>query len=626
MQGYTKTILRVNLSDGRITRESLGTETAARYIGGRGLNSRILYDELPHGIDSLGGENKIVIGTGPCNGTLVPGSQRFTISAKSPVTGLLGDSNSGASFGAELKYAGYDAIIVEGQSERPVFLQVCDDRVEIKPAAHLWGKTTRETERALALDCGDPDVCAVVIGEAGENQVRFANLVNDLGRGQGRTGQGAVFGSKKLKAVVVRGSQGVGVADSKALQRAVRETYQAWDKNPAFKQSRARYGPAGGWTRYQEFGMLPTRNYQSGCFHRSMLEGIDAYFLRQKACFSCPVGCDHLFVVEQGSFRGAYGCGGELSNLGDLGARIGCDDLSLMFKASELCDEHGLDYFDMSSIIAYAMECYQRGILSAADAGGLKLVWGDADAILGLIEMTARRRGIGDVFAQGMQRAAEIIGRDSQKYMMHVKGQGMAMRDARASKGWGLSYAVSARGPCHVRAHLPETMSQDNWDEALNDIMAEYKDPTHPLKEEGKGKLVAWHENLQAFKNSMEICQFSLYPWMFSVPPMLARYFNAVTGAALTDRDVLLAGERIVNLERAFNIREGLTREDDTLPGRMLEEPMPDGPAQGEVVRLSAMLDDYYRVRGWDLKTGVPTRRKLSDLQLEDVADQLQAT
>ena len=624
MTGYAGRVLRVNLSEQKLSKEPLNKKLADLYVGGRGLNSRVLYDELAPGIDPLGPDNKIIVGVGPCSGTIVPGSQRFTITSKSPVSGFLGDSNSGASFGSELKYAGYDMVIVEGVSERPVSLWISDDRVALKPAGHLWGKTTRETERALTRDFGDPDACVVTIGPAGENQVRLANLVNDLGRAQGRTGQGAVFGSKKLKAIVVRGSGGVKVAHPGRLHEAVWETHKAWDKNSAFKTSRIKHGPSGGWVRYEKFGMLPTHNFQSGKFHRSMLDGIEAYFVKQKACFSCPVGCDHLFVVEKGAFAGAYGCGGELANIGDLGPKIGCDRMDLMFRASELCDELGIDYFDMSAIIAYAMEIYQRGLLTETDTGGLKLKWGDADAILQLIEMTARRQGIGDIFANGMKKAAAIIGRGTEKYMMQAKGQAFAMRDPRASKGWGLAYAVSSRGPCHVRAHLPETYPPGDWDVAVQPILQKYKDPTNPLLEEGKGELVGWHENLQAFKNSLEICLFALYPWMFSVPQMLARFYTAVTGNRINEKEPLHMGERIVNIERAFNVREGLTREDDTLPRRMLDEPMPDGPAKGQVVNLSRMLDDYYRYRRWDQETGFPTRQKLIALGLEDVASELE--
>lgn len=625
MEGYMGVVLRVDLSKERIVKEPIREELIHNYVGGRGVNSRVLYEEVKPGIDPLGPDNKIIVGVGPCNGTMVPGSQRFTVTSKSPLTGFLGDSNSGGSFGVELKYAGYDMIIIEGQAQKPVYLWIDDDRVELKPAEHLWGRTTRETARAIEREVGDPDVCIISIGPGGENLVRFACLISDLGRGLGRTGQGAVFGSKKLKAIAVRGSKGVKVANAKELHEAVKINHEAWNKNPAFKEARARYGPASGWLRYNNFGMFPTRNFQSGVFHKSLLEGLDNYFVRPKACFSCPNGCDHLFVITNGPYRGTYGEGVELSNLGDFGPRIGCDDVTLVLKASELCDKYGLDNFDMTSIIAYAMECFEKGILTVRDTGGLRLEWGNPDAILNLIEMTAHRNGIGASFAQGLKGASEAIGRGSERYAMQAKGQTLVMRDPRASKGWGLAYAISSRGPCHVRAHLPETYPADDWDIAVQEILKKYNDPTNPLLEEAKGELVAWHENQQAFKNSLEICLFSAYPWMFSVPSQLARYYNAVTGSNISANEVLQTGERIINVERAFNVREGLTREDDTLPDRMLNEPMPDGPAKGQVVRLDLMLDDYYRFRGWDKDSGFPTKEKLLELGLGDISDELES-
>jgi len=624
MDGYMGKVLRVNLSNGRIVKEPFKKELARYYVGGRGLNSRVLYDEVKPGIDPIGPDNKIIVGVGPAAGTLVPGSQRFTVTSKSPLTGFLGDSNSGGSFGVEVKYAGYDMIIIEGQAQRPVYLWIDDDRVELKPAEHLWGKMIRDTVRAIEREIGDPDIRVISIGPGGENLVRFACLLSDLGRGTGRTGQGAVFGSKKLKAIAVRGSKGVKVADVRGLHQAVRENYLAWDKNPAFKEGRARYGPAAGWLRYDNFGMLPTRNYQSGTFHKSLLEGLDKYFVKQKACFSCPNGCDHMFVISEGRYAGVYGSGVELANLGDFGPKIGCDDMSLAFKAAELCDQYGVDYFDMTSIISFATECYQRGVLTEQDTGGLKLEWGSPNTILNLIEMTAHREGLGAVLAEGLKGASKVIEGDSGKYAMQTKGQSLVMRDPRGSKGWGLAYAVSSRGPCHVRAHLPETYPVGDWDICLQETLKKYNDPTNPVLEEGKGELVAWHENQQAFKNSLEICLFSTYTWMFSVPPQLARYYNAITGSNISANEVLQIGERIINVERAFNVREGLTRKDDTLPDRMLKEPMPDGPAKGQVVRLDIMLDDYYRFRGWDKDSGLPTKKKLLELGLSDIANELE--
>ena len=627
MEGWKGKTLRVDLSEGKISKEPLKESLLYKYVGGRGLNSRILYEEITPSIDPLGPANKVIVGVGPCNGTLVPGSQRFTFTSKSPLTGLLGDSNSGGSFGAELKYAGYDMVIIQGQSEKPVYLWIDDDKVELKPAGHLWGKTIRDTRRAIEVELGDPNICTTVIGPAGENMVKFACVIAGLGRALGRTGIGAVLGSKKLKAIALRGTKGVRVAYPKMLEEGVKQIYEAWKKNVQIYQDRVRYGPAAGLLRYERFGMLGARNYQQGTFGemKPILKCLDEYYLKEKSCFSCPVGCDHLYIVNKGPYTGTYGEGFELAQPADFGPRIGCSNLQIAYKASTLCDDYGVDLFDMAGTIAYGMECFERGILTLADTGGLKLEWGNAEVIFDLIRMTTYREGIGDVFARGLKEASQIVGRGSEKYAMQAKGQSFTIREPRASKGWGLAYAVSSRGACHVRAHLPETYPDAAWDPAIKGILKKYKDPTNPYLEEGKPELVAWHENLSAFKNSMEICLFSIYPWMgFSQPGMLAHLYNSVTGLKVSEDEILRIGERIINIERAFNVREGLTRKDDSLPPRQLEEPLPDGPAKGQVIRLEEMLDQYYEFRRWDRVTGFPTRGILMELGLRDVAEDLE--
>lgn len=629
MKGWQGTILRVDLSQGKVTEEPLNKDLAHKYVGGRGLNSRVLWEELPPGVDPLGPENKIIIGVGPCNGTIVPGSQRFTVTFKSPLNGMFGDSNSGGSFGAELKYAGYDMVIIQGQAPKPVYLWIDDDQVELKPAGHLWGKTIRETRRAIESEIGDPDISTITIGPAGENLVRFACAIADLGRALGRTGAGAVFGSKRLKALAVRGTKGVRVANTETLEEAVRKTYEGWGKHTEqFLEGRRRLGPSASWARYDHYGMLGAKNFQQGTFEgwKSMMAHFEEYTLKLKACFSCPAGCDHMYIVSKGPYAGTYGDGLELVQPMVFGPAVGAKDLDIVLKASTVCDGLGVDMMDMAGIIGFAMECFQRGILTAEDTGGLKLEWGSAEAILKLIEMTALREGIGDIFAEGVKKASETIGRGSEECAMQAKNQTLVQRDPRASKGWALAYAVSTRGPCHVRANMLESYPAWVWDIATQEIHKKYKDSTNLLVEEGKPELLKWHEDLSAFKNSMEICLFSLYQAMFSVSTLqiLAQFYNSVTGLSIDERELLRIGERIVNIERAFNIREGLTRADDTLPDRMLKEPLPDGPAKGQVVNLKPMLDEYYGFRGWDKGSGFPSREKLLELELDDVADELE--
>lgn len=624
MEGYRGVILRINLTKGTIDRETLGEDLIYNFAGGRGFNSKVLYDEVKPGTAPLGPGNKVVIAVGPCNGTLVPGSQRFTITSKSPLTGFFGDSNCGGSFGAELKYAGYDMVIIEGQAPDPTYVWIDDDMIGLKPAAHLWGKTTRETMRAIEREVRDPNISIAAIGPCGENGVKFACVISDLGRGAGRSGQGAVWGSKNLKAIAVRGTNGVKVAKLKMLEEAVRETYEGWNNDPVYKNNKVIWGPAIGWNRYEKFGMFPTNNFRGGTFPTRLvggLKGLEKFYVAPKACFSCPVPCDHMHVVCEGSYAGSYGEGMELSVPGDFGPRIGNIDPSLALKAAQVCDDYGVDYFDMTGVIAFAMECFERGILTLKDSGGLLLNWGSSEAILGLIEMVTYRKGIGAILAEGLRGAAERIGKNSQKYAMQVKGQGFPMRDVRASKGWALAYAVASRGGCHVRADLPEGYPPEAIDSRLAWVYKKHKDVASPYTEEGKAALVKWYEDMRAFENCLEICYYSVYPWMFSsgsVLGILSKFYNSVTGLNISEDDVLRIGERITNVERLFNMREGLTRKDDRLPERMTKEPLPDGPAKGEVVRLEPMVDEYYELRGWDKKTGFPTKDKLSDLGIEN--------
>ena len=627
MNGYLGNVLRVNLSTGKVSTQPLDLAFARKYIGGRGFNSRILYDELKPGIDPLGPENKIVISCGPSGGTEIPGSQRFTVSAKSPLSGFLGDSNSGGSLGVALKYAGFDALIIEGQSPKPVYLWIHDGEVELKPAGHIWGKTTNQAHRQIVSELANPDISVMAIGIGGENLVRFASIIVDMGRGLGRTGMGAVMGAKKLKAIAAWGSHDITVADPKMLHEEAKAHRQAWLGNQAALAHRVKYGAYAGWVRYRDFGMAPTNNFQYGTCPdwQRMQDDWERYFFKQRACFSCPAGCDHMWVLSDGPFSGTYGHSPNLTVPGDFGPRIGNCDLALALKAATLCDEYGLDYLDMGGAIGFAMECYERGILTEKDTGGLALKWGDKDAIIGLIEMIAHRQGLGDVLAQGLKPAAQIIGQGAEKYAMHVKGVAFVMRNVRASKAWGLGYAVSSRGACHVRSHAPETYAPENWDPAIQGILRRYHDPTNPLTEEGKAAIVKWHEDLHAFMNSMETCLFTVYSWMFSIPDKLARYVNAVTGSDLDAEEVMQIGERIVNLEKAFNLREGLTRQDDSLPERMLKEPLPDGVAKGQTINLEPMITEYYELRGWDGQTGLPTAEKLKELSLPEVADDLAA-
>ncbi len=629
-KGYTGNLLRVDLSTGKVSTERLDPKVLRAYIGGRGLNIRYLYKEVPPGIDPLSPENKLFFSVGPCNGTMLSGSQRISIGSKSPLTGFLGDSNSGGDIGAELKYAGYDMLIVEGRAEKPVYLWIRDDVVEIRDAAHLWGRTTFETRRIVEREVGDADACLAMIGPAGENQVRFAGIMMDIGRASGRSGMGAVMGSKNLKALAVRGSGGVTVADPAALGALIKEDHRNWRTGLDGQAHEAitQYGVTLAWVPMQMFGILATRNFQGGPFEENMLVALaeNQFIAKQKACVSCALGCNHSYILKDGPYAGTYGEGLELVHLVE-GPRMGVEDMGLMLKIGSVTDGLGMDIIDGSAMVAFALECFQRGILTLRDVNGLKMEWGDADSILGLLEMIARREGIGAVLADGPKKAAQQIGRGSEQYIMHAKGQAIVPRDPRGSKGWGLMFAVSSRGGCHVRAFMPEGYIQDEgmdggiWPPDCLERVKAYKDPLNQLKEEGKPELVKFYEDYRAFQDSMELCRFSLYNIIVDtqgkpVSEYMARIINAVTGWNYTGEEVMQTGERISNLERLFNLREGLTREDDSLPRRMQTEPMHSGEGAGEVIGVQEMVDKYYEVRGWNKENGVPEVHKMQELGL----------
>lgn len=615
MEGWAGRILRVDLDRRKIVKEPLRRDFAHKFIGGRGFTSKILYDEVAPRTDPLGPENRLIIAVGPCNGTIVPGSTRVTIAAKSPLSGFLGDSNSGGTIGVELKYAGYDAVIIKGKAEYPSYLWIDDDNVELKDARHIWGKTTDETRRIIEAEIGDPKISVISIGPAGENLVRFAMIVADLGRANARCGIGAVMGSKNLKAIVVRGTKGVKVADERALENDIQYWRQLWDM-PQFKRTREQwrlYGTvrvvspfikAGSTSMMNWTGVFKDSEAYSEAFSAEIIK--DRYHVIAKSCFSCPLSCDHYTVISEGSYAGTFTEGLEATTFELLGTNLGNMNSDSIIKMKEVCDRLGLDIADMGGVLSWAIECFERGILSTEDTGNLKLEWGDYETFIKLIEMTAYKKGIGKLFAEGSKRASEIIGKGSEKYAMHVKGLTIDAREPRAVKGWALGHAVSSRGADHCRTLFA----------------SEYFDPAYNIKTEGKAEGIVWYENVRAFQNAMIVCEFCFFGDALIDPNILANFFNHVTGSSLTADQLLIIGERIINMERAFNLREGLTRNDDTLPHRFLREPLPDGPCKGQVVELDFMLDQYYKLRGWN-KEGIPTKNKLMKLNLEEIADDI---
>lgn len=624
MNGWMGTILRVDLTEKKITKVPLDKNLALKFIGGRGLNGITLYKELKPGIDPLSPENMIIFGGGPCNGTLSLASGRFNVTSKSPLTGGFGDSNAGGFWGPELKYAGYDQIIIQGKAEKPVYLWIDGDKVEIRDASHLWGEDTFETNKLILKEFGDPKIKVISIGPAGENLVKFANVMIGPYRAAGRTGMGCVMGSKKLKAIVVRGDRGVKIAYPEKLQEVALKSYDILYSD-WFAKKFSEEGDLCLTDIYNNtLGALTTRNSRTGVFEN--IEGLlaknfdDNYRVANKSCFSCPLHCGCFWMIKEGPFAGLRWGKAEFATIVNFSTRVGVSDMEVSLKAGVLCDKYGIDIISMGGVLGFAFECYEKGIISEKDTDGLKLEWGNKDAVLKLIDKIVFREGFGSVLAEGSRKAAKTIGKGSEDYAMHTKGLEHIECDPRGLQAWGLGYAVSTRGADHLRA-LPAfeyTISPQKAKELFGTEKAADRFST-----EGKGRMVKWFEELRAFSDSMEICKYVTRTGLIYPEPLIAM-LNAVTGLDFTADDVYKIGERIINVEKAFNTREGFTRKDDTLPKRFLEEPLPDGPSKGHVCNLEPMLNDYYKLRGWNVENSLPTRAKLEELDLREVADELE--
>ncbi len=594
MKGWVGKILRVDLTKGESKVEELEKNLAAKFIGGRGIGSKILYDEVDPKVDPLSPHNKLIMATGPLTGTSASAAGRYMVITKSPLTGAIACSNSGGHFGAELKFAGFDLIIFEGRAKDPVYLFVEDGRAEIRDAKHLWGKTTHEATDQILSET-DMDAKVACIGPAGENLVRFACVVNDKHRAAGRSGVGAV------KAVAVKGSGSVAVADKEAFRKATLEGFKKVKASPVTASGLPAYGTAVLVNVINSSGIFPTRNFQQGVFEgaekisgESIAEQI---LVRNRACFGCPIACGRVVKVKDPKYE-CFSEGPEYESDWSLGACCGVDNVNAIAKANYLCDILGMDPISTGVTIACAMELFERGIISTKEVGR-SLNFGDPDAMVEMVRATGYREGFGNSLAEGSYRLAEKFGHP--EYSMTVKKQEFPAYDGRGAQGMGLQYATSNRGACHVRGYMI----------AVEILGSPQK--LDPFETEEKAGWDKTFQDLTAVVDSSGICLFNTFA--FGGPEIL-EYLKAATGVPMTLEELMRAGERIWNLERLFNLRAGFTSKDDTLPERLLKEPMPVGPAKGHVVKLEKMLPEYYELRGWD-ENGVPTKAKLKELGLE---------
>ncbi len=607
-------ILRVNLSESKVSEEGIPEDLFDKFLTGAGLATHYLYHEVPKGADPLGPENELILMTGAITGAQAPSTGRYTLVFKSPLTGIWAQSNVGGFWGVDFKKTGFDGIILQGISPKPVYLVIEEGKAELRDANHLWGKSVSETTKLIKEELGKKFE-VVSIGVAGENQVRYASTISDLHRAAGRCGGGAVMGSKRLKAIAVRGTMPVKVANPKAFAEVAKKQFELVEES-LLKVALETFGTNAVIDMVNEKGGFPTRNWQTGVFPN--LEEINAEALSEKVlveslgCFACPIKCGRRSEIRTGKYKGAKGEGPEYESVGTLGGQCQVTDMEAITKAHYLCDDYGLDTISTGSTIAFAMECYERGILTKSDTDGLELRFGDADIVVELVHKIAKREGIGDLLAEGTRRMSQKLGKGSEKFAMNVKGLELPAYDSRAVQITGLAYAVANRGGDHVTAYIQGPTFFDIPFLCIPDSKIEDVFVADP----GEVHILVDLENVMTALDTLGACKFMGFcvaseEWIELVEQLLGRKF--------TYDDMVKLGERAYNLARVFSVREGLTRADDTLPPRLLEDPLPEGPAAGKVnENLPAMLDKYYELRGWDKATGKPTPEKLKELGLEE--------
>ena len=604
MNAYTGKILHIDLSNGS-SRVSEYDETLARdYLGGTGFGVKMLIDHLKPGLDAFDPGNPLIYTAGAITGTMVPcTASKFGVFSKSPATGLLGEAYSTGQWGAELRMAGFDVLIITGKAKKPVYLWIDNGAVQLKDAALLWGKTTWEAEDMIRNELGDQNVRVSGIGQAGEKLNRLACIMNDRFRAAGRSGLGAVMGSKNLKAVAIRGTRDVSVAEPEELMELCKDLYER-AKGPATAKYRG-LGTVANMLSMNVQGALPTRNYDNASF-----DGIETvsgeyinehYVTKIQACSGCPCRCEHLAKVPEGQFKNTASRI-EYEPTMAFGPYCGVDDAEAIIKALEYCNLYGVDAIGSGIVVGFAMECFEKGLITKEDTGGLELNFGNGAAMVEFLKKFSLREDIGDVFAEGVMRASQKIGQGSEHFAMHIKGLEMTGYDARTLKTCALGYAVSRRGADHQR--------HGSYGHDLGGKVDRYK------AEPGKGKLVMGDEDFYAVVDSMILCKFTRTIWKDN--DEIAKVYSLVSGIPMTGGDLIKAGERINNLARLLNIREGLTRKDDTLPPRVMKDPVKYGVGAGSVTTqedLDIMLDGYYEARGWS-NAGVPGKAKLDDLGL----------
>jgi len=613
VSGYSGRLLIIDLTSREITKEDLNLRIAREFIGGEGIASTILFEQVGPETDPLGPDNRLIFMTGAFVATNIPCGIKTTVVSKSPLTGIYGESVFSAPLGIDLKNSGYDGMIIRGRAKEPVYIWINDDQVEIREAQHLWGEETFETVNKLRKELRDVTISVVTIGPAGERLVRLASIIADDSRAAGRCGLGAVMGSKNLKAIASKGTGKISVSNPTRLNELRKEAVTtALPNTKALRDN----GTASGLITFEQNGNLPIRNWTRGSFPEA--EKITGTTMTRRIltapypCKTCPIACGRKVKVESGPYA-MEGSGPEYESMAALGSLCYNSNLESIAKANDLCNRLGIDTISTGQAIAFAMECYEKGLIT--ETGGVDLTWGNPDAIVKICELIGKKEGLGEVLGEGVLMAAKKIGKGSEKFAIHVKGLEFPEHNPRKFKSMGIAYATSNVGANHNRGS-PMLVERNLLSPELP-----WKEPVDGFIAKDKGRMTKVYQDICCAVDSLGICKFMVF-WGKLPIRILVEYYNAITGWDITFEDLMKAGERIWNLQRAFNIRMGTSRKDDTLPDRFLKESVNEGPAKGQIVELETMLAEFYNERGLD-ENGKPRKDKLLELGLDWVAEKL---
>ena len=620
---WKKKIGYIDLTSGKITKKLIPKSIRTQFLGGRGINMYLLYNHLRAGINPLSPENILLIGTGLLAGIPALGSGRCDIAAKSPITGAIGDSNIGSFFAPELRMAGFDHLVITGKANKPVYLWIHNGEIEILDAQHLWGMDTFETQSMIQSDHGDEEIKSLVIGKAGENLVRFANIRTGMKSAAGRTGMGCVQGSKNLKAIAVRGTMDIEFLYPEKLLDYCKEMIDMTMKN-RYSRAAQKWGSLVIYSATNTTGLIRTRNFQLNRLEEGEdiePEEMDRYTIGMSSCFACPIGCRHRYKLSEGPFSPIYAEGPEYTSLGAFGTMVDCRKLETILVANHLVNKYGLDTVETGGLIAWAMELYEKGILTEKMTDGLKLEWGNEEVLFELIRKIVYREGFGAILADGFKTAVEKFGKESEYYAIQIKNMSSLHSDERPTPSLALGIATSTRGADHLRSRpaidlygLPEDFLEEIYGAPISSDYRSYR---------GKSRMVWWHELLYAVTDSIGICKYQTVFLAVHAPKWdeFSKLIHLVSGMKYSVSELMKIGERIYTIERLFNIREGFSRKDDKLPERFFTEPTPIGLPRVKNKKIDRekfekMLNEYYSLHNWD-NNGVPTEETLQNLSIK---------